>query len=85
MVAEVMHAKRVEPNEVIQSLWSGYGEIIRLKLSGAEVNSVILKHVKPPSNINHPRGWHSDISHARKLQSYAVEMHWYEHWNQLCH
>jgi thiamine kinase-like enzyme len=84
MVAEAAHAKDVIPDEVIQSLWSGYGEIIRLKLSGSNINSMILKHVKPPSEVDHPRGWHSDVSHARKLKSYAVEMHWYEHWSSSC-
>jgi len=84
MVAEATHAEHVKPNKVMQSLWSGYGEIIRLQLSGSEVNSVILKHVKPPSVIHHPRGWHSDASHARKLKSYTVEMHWYEHWAKYC-
>ncbi|PCI42529.1 MAG: choline kinase [Proteobacteria bacterium] len=84
MVAEATHAEHVQPDEVIQSLWSGYGEIIRLQLSGCEPSSAILKHVKPPSVIHHPRGWHSDASHARKLKSYAVEMRWYEHWSQSC-
>jgi len=84
MVAEATHAEHVKPDEVIQSLWSGYGEIIRLRLSASAINSVILKHVKPPSVIHHPRGWHSDASHARKLKSYVVEMHWYEHWSQSC-
>jgi hypothetical protein len=46
MVAEATHAKDVIPDEIIQSLWSGYGEIIRLKLSGSDIHSVILKHVK---------------------------------------
>jgi len=84
MVAEATHAKDVIPYEVIQSLWSGYGEIIRIKLSACKLNSIILKHVKPPSNVHHPRGWHSDASHARKLKSYAVEMHWYECWSARC-
>jgi len=84
MVAKATHAKHVTPDEVIQSLWSGYGEIIRLQLSGSDINSVILKHVKPPSEVDHPRGWHSDASHVRKLRSYTVEMHWYEHWAKYC-
>lgn len=70
--------------ETIQSLWSGYGEIIRLYLNHEKTESVILKHVKPPSEVNHPRGWHSDISHNRKLKSYDVEMHWYQHYSQQC-
>lgn len=81
---QATYASHVEPDEVIQSLWSGYGEIIRLKLSDSEIHTAILKHVNPPSSINHPRGWHSDASHTRKLKSYGVEMHWYEHWAQYC-
>jgi len=84
MVAEAVHVTGVTPDEVIQSLWSGYGEIIRLKLSDSDIPSVILKHVKPPSEVDHPRGWHSDASHARKLKSYAVEMHWYAQYSQRC-
>jgi hypothetical protein len=84
MVAEATHAKDVTPDKIIQSLWSGYGEIIRLKLSGSDIHNVILKHVKPPTIIHHPRGWHSDTSHARKLKSYGVEMHWYECWSARC-
>lgn len=84
MVVEATHAKHVTPGGVIQSLWSGYGQIIRLQLSGADIDSVILKHVKPPSEVDHPRGWHSDASHIRKLKSYNVEMHWYERWAKHC-
>jgi len=84
MVAEATHAKDVTPDKIIQSLWSGYGEIIRLKLSGSDIHSVILKHVKPPTIIHHPRGWHSHASHARKLKSYGVEMHWYKCWSARC-
>ncbi|MDQ6954903.1 MAG: choline kinase, partial [Mariprofundaceae bacterium] len=28
--------------------------------------------------------WHSNISHARKLKSYRIEVHWYEQWSQYC-
>lgn len=84
MLASVMHARHIEALEVIQSLWSGYGEIVRLQLHGSHVERAILKHVKPPSHIDHPRGWHSDTSHQRKLTSYAVEMHWYTHQATSC-
>ena len=70
--------------ECVQSLWSGYGEIRRIFLEGAETNSVILKAVALPDEVNHPRGWHSDLSHQRKVRSYAVEMHWYREWAESC-
>ncbi len=70
-------ANSVERGEVIQSLWSGYGEIVRYRVHGGEVPSAVLKHVIFPSEVNHPRGWHNDLSHRRKVRSYEVEMAWY--------
>jgi len=63
--------------EVIQELWSGYGKILRVGLEQASVESVVVKHVQLPNNINHPRGWNTDIGHQRKLKSYQVETTWY--------
>lgn len=60
----------------VQSLWSGYGRIIRIGFDGGECSSVIVKHVQPGSG-KHPRGWDTDLSHRRKLKSYQVEAHWY--------
>ena len=70
--------------EVIASLWSGYGEIVRIHLEGAEAESVVLKHVRFPSETNHPRGWHSDRGHLRKVKSYEVEMAWYHDFSRCC-
>jgi len=84
MVMQATGASHIERDGVIQSLWSGYGEIVRVKLEGAAIEHAVLKHVSPPSEVNHPRGWHSDLSHTRKLNSYAVEMHWYKTWSQRC-
>lgn len=60
--------------EVIQSLWGGYGELVRVTYSTC---SVIIKHVKLPKPSEHPRGWNTDRSHQRKLHSYQVEVNWY--------
>jgi len=69
----------------IQSLWSGYGEIVRFHLEGAEAtSSVIVKHVAPPRGGTHPRGWDTDRSHQRKLRSYQVEHAWYADWAGRC-
>jgi hypothetical protein len=68
----------------IQSLWSGYGKIMRYGLRGAQFDTVIIKHVKLPDRAHHPRGWNSDISHQRKITSYHVESSWYRDWAQLC-
>ncbi|MCP3851438.1 MAG: hypothetical protein GY694_14515, partial [Gammaproteobacteria bacterium] len=70
--------------DVIQSLWSGYGEIVRYGLKGSDKNSVIVKHVQLPDEKNHPRGWNTDLSHQRKIKSYEVEMAWYHHWSNDC-
>jgi len=70
--------------EVIESLWSGYGEIVRVKLQGAAIPSVILKYVSPPDKINHPRGWNTNRSHERKVKSYDVGMAWYKDWSARC-
>ncbi len=65
--------------EVIQSLWGGYGELVRLGFPNC---SVIVKHVKLPKPSAHPRGWNSDLSHQRKLHSYQVEVSWYQQFSQ---
>lgn len=62
----------------LQTLWGGYGEILRVQLEGAAAPSVIVKRVEPPVHpSHHPRGWTSPRSHARKLRSYQVEWAWY--------
>jgi len=70
--------------EKIQSLWSGYGEIVRLGLRGAKARSVIIKHVKLPKGGRHPRGWNTNLSHDRKVRSYNVEIEWYATYSKLC-
>ena len=55
----------------------------RLFLQGGQHASVIVKHIKIPKQANHPRGFVSSISNERKVRSYEVETHWYQHQNQL--
>ena len=52
-------ARTIRSATVIQSLWSGYGEIVRLELEGSTYPSVILKHIKLPEAGSHPRGWNT--------------------------
>ncbi|MCA9572098.1 MAG: phosphotransferase [Myxococcales bacterium] len=67
----------------LQSLWSGYGEIVRIHRGDGR--TVVVKHVRPPGGAGvHPRGWGTDRSHARKLRSYAVERAWYADWAPRC-
>jgi hypothetical protein len=62
----------------IQSLWSGYGELFRVYLDGAAVDSVVVKEVRPPEQPGSHRG------HARKLTSYEVELDFYRRWSARC-
>lgn len=84
IVRQSTGARNANRGAVIQSLWSGYGEIVRYTLAGATLPSVILKHVQFPSEVDHPRGWHNDRSHQRKVRSYEVEMAWYNGWSVRC-
>ncbi len=70
--------------ETIQTLWSGYGSIVRYSLKGSIYSSVVVKHVRIPDDSSHPRGWNTDLSHERKLKSYKVETAWYEKYSNLC-
>lgn len=77
-IAKAMRAESARRGERIQSLWSGYGEIFRVELSGAELETAIVKWVKPPSRA---RG---GASHARKCRSYQVETAWYRTYAARC-
>jgi len=83
-VLAVTGASRVDAWREVQSLWSGYGQILRCSLVGAEVDSVIVKHVRPPTAQRHPRGWSTSRSHDRKARSYQVESRWYREYAARC-
>jgi hypothetical protein len=82
-VTTALNAATIEHTELIQPLWSGYGELFRATLSGSEQLSVIVKHIKLPQPSSHPRGWSGQISHLRKLRSYEVEVNWYRHYANM--
>jgi aminoglycoside phosphotransferase (APT) family kinase protein len=77
-------ADRLTESEVIQSLWSGYGKIVRCGLEGSPFDSVVVKHVHWPDAKNHPRGWNTGRSHERKVKSYQVETAWYDQYASRC-
>lgn len=60
------HGRRIER---IQTLWSGYGEIVRVAVDD---RTVVVKSVTPPDRPA------TDVSHARKCRSYDVERVFYE-------
>jgi len=83
-IREVTGATRVEVDEVVQELWSGYGSILRLDLEGTHRTRLIAKHIAAPTERSHPRGWVTDLSHERKVKSYEVELHFYRHYRSRC-
>lgn len=76
-VTKIAGCESVECIEKVQSLWSGYGQIVRVRLQPSG-QTAIVKHVSPPGKREHKYGWSGDISHQRKLQSYANELAWYQ-------
>ncbi len=84
VICKATNASSLYEIEVIQSLWSGYGKIIRYGLKDGNRKSVVVKNVQLPTKNKHPRGWNTDISHQRKIKSYQVEMAWYENWAEQC-
>jgi hypothetical protein len=77
-------ASEITSIDSIQSLWSGYGEILRVHLKGGDYPSVVVKHIQLPEAVAHPRGWNTDLSHQRKLKSYQVESAWYQQYATHC-
>ncbi len=84
VVLSAVGATAIVDVQVVQNLWSGYGQILRCRLDGGSQHSVIVKHVRWPEQRNHPYGWSSDRSHDRKLQSYEIETMWYERYAKTC-
>jgi thiamine kinase-like enzyme len=50
-------------------------------MSALNKPALVLKHINPPAENNHPRGWNSDAGHQRKLKSYQVELAWYNNYS----
>ena len=67
---------RVGHIERIQSLWSGYGELLRVQLE--DDSSVIVKSVSPPAHAE------QDVSYVRKCRSYEVEQTFYRAFAPRC-
>ncbi len=85
IVLKELGGSDVTITETVQTLWSGYGQILRISIAGAEIQSAILKYIVLPESVtHHPRGWSSNRSHRRKIRSYEVEMNWYKTWNKQC-
>lgn len=94
-ILSVTGARSILSKTLIQSLWSDYGQIVRLELDLKQskpssdddtksLKSVILKHIKLPEKGEHPRGWNTNLSHQRKVRSYQVEAYWYQYYAKHC-
>ncbi|TNJ43424.1 DUF1679 domain-containing protein [Tamlana fucoidanivorans] len=84
IVLDITQAESINKVEEIQSLWSGYGSILRCTLNKAKYQSIVLKHIKRPKSNHHPHGWNTNLSHQRKLKSYHIEKAFYKLWSQHC-
>lgn len=87
-IIHCLNATHVSPIETVQTLWSGYGEIVRYQVDkNSSHKQVIVKSIRPPqTHIQsvHPKGWNTSASHIRKLKSYQVECNWYRFWSSSC-
>lgn len=83
-ILDTTGASALRVTEIIQELWSGYGQILRIDLTDGDRETVVVKHVTMPRDSRHPRGWNSNLSHERKVFSYQVETEWYQSWSALC-
>jgi fructose-1,6-bisphosphatase/inositol monophosphatase family enzyme len=81
-ILQATKAQQILQTEVIQPLWNDYGTLSRVFLRGGKQASVIVKHIKIPAQAGHPRGFVSTLSNDRKVRSYEVETHWYQHQNK---
>ena len=84
VVIEATESKEIIDLTVIQDLWSGYGQILRVSLAGGALTNVVVKYIQIPQNQSHPRGWNSQTSQERKIRSYQVELNWYDKYSQYC-
>ena len=80
---QVLADERISKLEVVQSLWSGYGEIARYHSPRLDKN-IIVKQVSPPAQPSHPRDWNTQNSHQRKLKSYQIESAFYQSYGAKC-
>lgn len=78
-IAQELNLGHFISENIIQTLWGGYGELKRVEFS---FKTVIIKHIKLPKPSSHPKGWNTNTSHKRKLHSYQVEVNWYEHFSK---
>ena len=68
------HFKHIEMGDTLTSLWSGCGSIVECML---DAEPCVIKAIKIPRHINHPKIKQSEFALKRKQQSYKVEYNFY--------
>jgi len=79
ILLSVTGAESLGNPQKIQSLWSGYGSILRVPVIKGIVPSVIVKRIQFPKSANL-----TDRGHIRKVKSFEVESAWYDRWSNRC-
>ena len=63
VVLQAAGARAIVDTQIVQSLWSGYGQILRCRIEGGSQSSVIVKHVRWPDQRVHRYGWNLSLIH----------------------
>lgn len=84
LVCDCTGASKVTRVQPMQTLWSGQGYILRVYTEGTGSRSVVVKYIAPVNTTAHPRGWNTQASFQRKMRSYEIECHWYQHYAACC-
>jgi len=70
-----LHFKQIKIRDTLTSLWSGCGSIVQCQLDD---KACVIKAIKVPSYIRHPKIKQSAFALKRKQDSYRVEYHFYK-------
>lgn len=84
LICQATGASHCELGPVIQQLWSGYGVIQKVKLTGDRILPAVVKYVDLSASRANRRGWDGDVSHQRKVKSYQVEQKFYRSFSHRC-
>ena len=77
-LADLLGVMELVVEDALQSLWGGYGELLRLRVEGGAYSRAILKWARPPL---HER---SSASYLRKCRSFDVEASFYRDYAGRC-
>jgi len=77
-IQNMLNDKSIIEQETLQSLWSGYGSIVRYYSEDTQQRYIVKQIKTDNANLAHPRGWNTSTSHQRKLKSYQVELAFYQ-------